>query len=88
MKRNSENRTNGGVEVMAASPTSDPEVAPSTGDPDSPESAKLHRALDGEMVTVAVVFSGDDLRRLGINPNKTDAVRPRIQSGVVLIEAL
>jgi len=34
----------------------------------------------------AVVFTEDDLRRLGINPDKATHLRARIMSGAVLIE--
>ena len=88
MSQTPEQVTNGGGEVMAASLTSEDAVAPSTDENEAIRPAQLQRALDGDIVTVAVILTGADLKRLGINPTKTDAVRPRIQSGVVLIEAV
>ena len=52
------------------------------------EPSKVARLANGDATCVTVVLSTTDLRRLGINPNETDAVRPRIQSGVVLIETV
>ena len=37
---------------------------------------------------VAVTLGGDDLRRLGINPDRVEAVTYRILNGAVLIEPI
>jgi hypothetical protein len=52
------------------------------------EPARVVRRSDGDVMGVAVVLSPEDLRKLGINLTETNAVRPRIQSGVVLLETI
>jgi hypothetical protein len=58
----------------------------SNNDNESRESAKIIQRANGDVLGVTVALSASDLRRLGINPDETDAVQPRIQSGVVLIQ--
>lgn len=61
-------------------------ISDSTAPSTELEPSKVARRANGDVTCVTVVLSANDLRRLGINLNETDAVYPRVMGGAVLIE--
>lgn len=53
----------------------------------NPHPATVARTPDGDAKGVGIFLTADDLRQLGLDPEETEEVVPKIEDGVILVES-